>query len=481
MRTFHDFSGPFTAAAIALSLGPGAARAGGFQVTELCAECSGSRIAGQAAKASGPATVWFNPAAMIGLDGRQLDVSAHYISGKFEFSNRDSRKALSVLSLQPPAVATPGGPAEGRQVDDGAKGAVVPNVYLTWKLDDDWSAGIGINTPYGLATKYDSNWVGRYHGVKSELTAININPSMAYRVNEWLSLGAGLNALYADAELTNAVDVGSIATAVLPGVAGAIGLAPASPGSDGFSKLTGNDWGWGWNVGALIRLNGNRTRIGASFRSRVETALDGTLKTELPAQLAVIGAGSKIESKGTADLDLPATINLGLVHDLNARWTVLAGAIWTGWSSFEDITVRLEDGGRIEQPEHWQDSWRYQLGLEYRASPRWTLRAGAEYDESPVRRRYNTPRIPDADRRWLALGFTYRYSDSLDVDFAYSHIFVDDYRLSDTEVFTEQAGELLGEQLGIPVGDRLHGVGNVLDGGYDADADIVSLGVRYRF
>ena len=95
--------------------------------------------------------------------------------------------------------------------------------------------------------------------------------------------------------------------------------------------------------------------------------------------------------------------------------------------------------------------------------------------------RYNTARIPDEDRQWLALGFSYKFSDALKLDFAYSHIFIDDYGINETEVFTEQAGELLGEQLGLPVGDSLHGVGNRLTGDYDSSADIISVGLRYTF
>ncbi len=483
MRTGVWLAGSAGVLTAGLVFSPSESLAGGFQISELCAECSGARIAGQAAKANGASTVWFNPAGMTKLEGRQIDASAHVIAGKFKFKNVNSRKAVGVDdSVFPPTAVSPGGPALGKQSSDGASPALVPNLYATWKLDERWAVGLGVNAPYGLVVEYDETWVGRYDSIKSDLFNVNINPSVAYQVTDWLSLGVGVNATYVDAELTNAVDFGSIVTALSPLLAGSLGMEPASFGSDGRGKLTGNDWGYGYNLGALFSFNEDRTRIGMSYRSQIDTTLDGELKTKLPTQLwDLVGTESKVDGK--ADLNLPATFNIGLSQDIGEQWTVLVGGMWTGWDSFSDITIKLEDGHEIVQPENWFDVWRVNVGAEYRYSPRWTFRAGYEYDNSPVKQAFNTTRIPDEDRQWLALGFTYSYSDSVKVDFAYSHIFIDDYGVNIQEVITEQTGRIVGEGLGLSdsILSRLDGIGNTTTGTYDSSADIFSLGIRYRF
>ncbi len=453
---------------------PNGALAGGFQVNELCARCSGSRFAGQGSQASGPATVWFNPAGMAKLDSIQLDASFHYIDATAEFDNLNSTK-------------TNGETAVGRTRSDAAGSAVVPNFYATWRIDERWAVGLGINAPYGTVTEYDDDWVGRYNALRSEFTTANINPAFAYKVNDWFSIGAGLNAMLITVELTNALDVGSIVNYAYGGGGSATAGLPAvsNPPTDGFSDVTGDNWGFGWNIGALFSFNDDRTRLGISYRSMVETTMDVTLATSTPAfQVGPIAAPPiSQEARGETTIDIPATVVLGFNHDFNERWTLLAGALWTHWrSTFAKVELDLDSGQKIVQPENWDDSWGFQLGGEYNLSERWTFRAGYELDYSPVATADDTARTPDADKQWLALGFTYTSRFGLAVDFAFSHVIVDNLELTEKEIFTEQAGTILAEQLPRADASLLRGVGNTVNGNYNnSGAYVYSLGMRYTF
>ena len=457
------------------------AGAGGFQITELSARAQGFRTAGAAAVAEDPSTVWFNPAGLTRLGGQQIDATGHAFYGSFKFRDRGT------LTPVGPAGGAPV-PVEGKTASDAGEFAFIPNLYYSYRLNEQTTLGVGFNSPYGLVTDYDDDWVGRYHALRSELLTININPGIGYRLNEQWSLGAGINIAYVDAELSNAVDVGTIATVLFPpGVAAAFGLSPGTLESDGFTKLTGDDWGYGYNLGLLYELSGV-TRFGISYRSKIETTVEGTLQTSLPDRLveSPLGAGLGIESQsrigGKADLTLPATFVLGAYHRLNDRWSLLAGATWTEWSDFDELRIELEDGREIVQPENWDDVWRYSLGVELRHSDRWTFRGGYEYDESPVGGiANNTARIPDADRQFLALGGSYTPSKQLSIDFAYTRIFTDDYRIAETEVITSQAGALIGDALPPAALAPLEGVGTTLEGEYSASADIFTVGLRYRF
>jgi long-chain fatty acid transport protein len=435
-----------------LMLHTGGATAGGFQVTELCGNCQGFRNAGAAALATGPETVYFNPAGLTRLKGSEIHAGAQYITGQFKFQNKASTNAI-------------GGTPVGQPNNDGAEDAAVANFYYSYELNDRATAGIGVNTPYGLKTHYSKGWIGRYNALKSDLKGVNINPGLGYEVSDWLSVGGGIALNYVDAELTSAVDLGTI------GFLGGIpGFTPSTPQFDGDQRLDGDDWDVGWNAGVLFEpLEG--TRIGLGYRSKIDHKVEGHTRLRVPASVSE-GSGGAISSskvRASVKVEIPQLAMVGVAQELGDRFTLLAGAWWTEWSAFDELVVKSSSSGETLQtePQNWQDSWRFQLGMQYRHNPRWTFRAGVEYDESPVRKRDRTARIPDQNRKWVATGFTYAPLPNLSVDFSYSHIFLDDYSIHNTEVTT-------GEATGVPVG-------NTLVGEYKADADIFSTHLRWTF
>lgn len=363
------------AASLALAAG-GTAHAAGYALIEQNASGLGNAYAGQAAAASDASTIYFNPAGMTRLPDRQVVVAGHLIKPRAEFSGTSSAGVT------------------GGQGGDAGDWAFVPNVYVAMRLTPDVHVGVGLNSPFGLKTEYDPDWIGRYQAIESELKTINLNPSIAYKVGETLSFGAGLNVQWIEATLTNRISP----------------LAPSS-----MIEIKGDDYGWGYNLGALWQAT-PATRIGVSYRSEVDYTLEGSATVQ---NFPFLSSGPV-----TAEVTLPDSASLSLFHTLSPTWDLLADVSWTGWSDFDDLPIR----GTVDSTtvENWSDNLRYSLGATWHANEKWSLRGGVAYDEAPVSDRYRTPRIPDGARTWVALGGQYRLSKRSALDFGYAHLFVND-------------------------------------------------------
>jgi long-chain fatty acid transport protein len=446
-----------------------AGQAGGFQITEVCAKCQGVRNAGMAASSvDGAGALYFNPASMSRLQGGEVDANLHYIDPRFQFKNKDSTNAFGD---SPPPFSRFAAPATTGQYDDGGQSAVVPSFFISQRINEQWSTGLGVNIPYGLATDYSKNWVGRYNALESHVKTVNINPAVSYRFNEQFSIGAGFNAMQGDARLTNALDFGAVA---FLGSHFNPAFTPSSRQFDGLSKLTGDGWGYGWNAGMLFEPRPG-TRFGAAYRSKIDMELDGDVRirgnpnfAQAPGALRALAASQKLGAN--VKLNLPATLTLGAYHELTDRWALMAGTTWTDWSEFREIRVNYENGARPDsvQPENWVDAWRTAIGSSYKLDDVWTLRGGFEFDGSPVKSKYRTPRIPDEDRYWFVFGFGYEPTKTFGIDFAYTYLFTPSYDINDTEVGTSRLAN------GAPVG-------NTVNGKYEADSSIFSIQGAWRF
>lgn len=423
-----------------------AAGASGFAIIEQGVSGLGNAYAGAAAAADDPATVYFNPAGLTRLDGTQFQAAAHVIRPRADFSN--GRSALS------PSVG--GAPLAGGD-DDGGTVVAVPNLYLTHRINDRWSAGIGVNAPFGLETRYDDNWVGRYHAIESELRTINVNPSIAFKPSERLSLGLGVSAQYIDARLTNALDTPTLCGGfALPACA-----APGPTGADGHVEVEGEDWSYGWNVGVLYEPT-RTTRIGVAYRSSVKHTLEGDADfSGIPAALAS-GRQLFVDSDAKASIDLPETVSISSWQRISPKWAMMGDLSWTHWRRFDELRVEFDQGTTPDsvQPEDWENTWRVALGVNYYLDERWTLRFGAAYDESPIpSSSKRTPRIPGNNRTWLSLGASFRGAENLMFDVGYAHLFVDDTSIAAVDQLT----------------------GHRLDGEYDNSVDILSAQARWVF
>lgn len=385
------------------------ADAAGFALKEQSAAALGNAFAGATAGAEDVTYMFFNPAGLTRHDGHQVAVALSYIAPKGETNN---------AATSPPV----GGEASS---GDAAEDAFLPAFYAMWSMSPDLKFGLGVNTPLGLTTEYTQTWAGRFDAVESAIMTVNVNPTVAYRVNESLSLGAGLQIQYMDVTLSNM-------------------------SAGGLAEVTGDDWGYGVTLGALYEFS-EATRIGLGYRSQISHKLEG--------DLTVNGA---FVSNANADFTAPDLVTLGAYHDYNEQWAVMAELQWQRWSTFDELRV-VNDGGATLAltPEDWDDVWFASLGATWRPSDKWALRGGVAYEQSPVPDATRTPRLTDADRTWVALGAQYQLSPGFSIDAGYTHIFIDDATLN------------------LP--DRTPGGPPALTATYENSVDIITLQGVWRF
>ncbi len=394
--------------------------AAGFALIEQSASSIGNAYAGAAAVAEDASTIFFNPAGMTYVQGTQLVGALHFIKPNIKFDNKGSSSGS--------------GRPLGDEGGDAGSWAFLPNFYYKRDLSETVKFGFGINTPFGLKTEYDRNWIGRFQGVKSDLKTININPSLAFKINDQLSLGFGLSAMYAEAQLTRAVNLGA---------------------AESFADIKGKDWGFGYNLGAIYQMTQD-TRVGLAYRSKVHQHLDGKAKFD--------GAAAVNNSEVTADATLPESLSFSAFSSLNQDWDLLADVTWTRWSQFQELRIkRNNDTTLTVTPEHWRNVIRYSLGVNYKYSDTLKLRAGVAYDEEPISTEFRTVRIPGNDRKWLSMGASYQYTPSTKFDVGYAHLFISDTKIDDNQTAT------------LPLGN-----GRVR-GEYKGHADILSVQLTHNF
>jgi long-chain fatty acid transport protein len=413
--------------AVATALGgmASSAVAGGFAIGTQSGSGTGNAFAGGAAGADDASVAWYNPAAMTLIPGKQVAGALHVLKPSFKFENQGSTGAFAA---QP---AGNGG--------DGGDWAYVPNAFFTMAINPRLSFGLAVNVPFGLKTEYETPWRGQLIAIKSEIKTANINPSVAFKVSDSVSIGAGLSVQQIDAELTNC---GNAACTVV-------------------ANLTADDMGYGGNVGILIQASPN-TRIGAHYRSAIKYTLEGT---------ATFSNAAALNGNVSADLEVPDSFSLSLFHALNPQWEFMGDITWTGWSSVQQLTVirtTTSGGGPAGStlttlPFQWDDTLRYAIGANYKMSPQTKLRFGLAFDETPTNDQTRTPRLPDQDRTWAALGVQFRPSKTGILDVGYAHEFIKDAKVN------------------VPVPGQTTCVAGCLTGTFKNQADIFSIQYSQSF
>ena len=427
--------------AVASTLGgaPILASAAGFALIEQSASGIGNAFAGSAATAEDASTVFYNPAGMSRLEGMQVTVGGHLIDLSAKFSNSGSSKPAAIVT----------NPLGGNGGDAGGI-AVVPNLYFVMPIGDRVNFGVGVNAPFGLVTEYDDDWAGRFQGIKSDLMAININPAISLKVSDSFSIGAGVNYQRLDVELTNAVVLG--------------------PNTEGRAKLKADDDAWGWNVGVLF-LPTSSTKIGASYRSKLDYTLDGTTTVTFLNGAPVSAASGPT----TADVTLPDSFSLSLAQRLSDQWEFLADATYTRWSKINRINIVNSTNGTLRDSLvlDFDNSWRYSIGANYKLNDSWTLKGGLALDQTPVKgATTRSVRLPDNDRTWVSLGAAMKIMQNGRLDMGYSHLFIKDADINFTR--SQQAP-------GFTTPTPAPGTASTVAGSYKGSVDIFSIQYTISF
>ena len=428
----------FFSALIAAIL-PADVAASGFALIEQSGSGMGNAYAGGAAVAEDASVIFFNPAGMSQLQGKQGVLAAHAIKPSAKFSDNGSVKA----DFQP----------KGGDGGDAGGLAVLPNAYFVMEINPKIKFGLGVNSPFGLQTEYDPTWIGRFQAVKSKIQTVNLNPALSFQISDALSIGTGLNYQRIDGELSSAINYAAIAYAVAGGGASGVAAANAANAAgqgEGLTTFSGDDAAWGYNLGILFKLS-EQTRVGLAYRSAIKYNLSGSVNFSNRPTAAAVGAGiSGYIAANYADgpvsltIKMPDSFSVSMLHRMDDKWDIMADASWTRWSVFQQLDVKRTDGITLSStPENWKNTWRVAVGANHHYNAQWTSRVGLAYDQSPVSDTYRTARVPDADRTWLALGGQYKPAKESAVDFGYAHLFVRDATINQNQSATG-AGTLTG-------------------------------------
>jgi long-chain fatty acid transport protein len=416
----------------------GATSAAGFAIQNQTGSGTGNAFAGAAATAEDAGTIHFNPAGMTNLpQGHNISLSGTLLNRSIEFKNKGSTTTNPVVF---PLPTGDGGDAGGT--------ALLPAGYWAYGIAPNLSVGIGVGPTFGNKTEYGFNFTGRSAGYFFEMEQININPSIAYKLNDMVSLGAGINFAYNDSTFKQGV-VRAFPTALFP--------------ANNYLKVSVDDWAVGYNLGATFQLS-PATRIGVAYRSELKFDLEGKQKFKFPAAPFLIDQDVKVQLK------TPANFSLAASHKLNDKLELLADVTWTDWSVVKTLDLKNKQTGVPLNTllYNFDDSYRVGLGANYQYNEQVKTRFGIAYDKTPVQHNEDrTMTLPDSDRIWLAFGVKYSLSKISSLDVGYAHIFFDDAKTARAVNFPTVPPGVAARQ--------------TIRGSFDTAADYLSVQYNHTF
>lgn len=362
------------------------ALAAGFQLTEQSSLGAGRAYAGAGIVGDDLSAVHYNPAGMTLLEGTRFQAGGVWIGINADYSSDIS----------------------GESENGRLKGQMIPAGYVTHQVNDQIWLGFAMTVPFGMGTEYSKNWEGADRGTNAKIYTFDMNPSIAWKVNDFLSIGGGISVQYAKAEL-------------------GMGMS-----SLGHGKVEADSWDWGYNFGLMISPT-DKLRFGLAYRSSIEHNAEGDTK------LSGVKTGSDLDTllEGqnfgmSTTIETPDTIMLTGTWEATEKLRLSGLIRWANWSNFKELNIENElplflssslpatiKGGlsNIDIENDWQDTWLFSVGADYRINSAFTVRGGIAYETSPIdRQETRMAVIPDTDRLWLSLGASWYPTQDLQFD-----------------------------------------------------------------
>ena len=393
----------------------------GFRLPEQDSAAMGmaSAFVGQA---DNPSAAWYNPAGITQLDGTRISAGVIAISPDLTHENN---------------TVNPG-------TTDGSKRAVeyTPHLYATHKLNDQFSVGFGINSPFGLTTNWDQNNSStKYVATYSRVETVEFNPNIALKVNDNLSLAVGIDYVHLRATLEKKVFV------VLPG--------PIVLGDHNF-RLSGDSDGLGVNAALKYKFT-DALHAGLSYRSRIKVDIDGTAE--------LTGGPAATNAPASTSITLPDILQFGVSYRPTDNLIVNVDLEYTWWSTYDRIQVTSPNPlFNSTDPKNWENVWCFRIGGQYKISDQWKVRAGYLYDQNPVKEQYFENRIPDSDRQAVSLGGGFT-TGNVTIDAAYMYLMFNKRTISNSQE----------DNVAPP------GFVNSLNGTYKSSAQLAGITLGYKF
>ena len=378
---------------------PGIAGAAGYGIYEWGAR--GQALGGSmAARGEDPSTVVYNPAGMTQLPGTQVSAGITIV-----------RPSASVLS----------------DTYDGGEGVdntwLIPNTYFTTQLGERYWLGVALYSRTGLGTEYRSNedWYGRYNSMYAGIKQVSLNPNIAIKLTDSLSMAVGLEIAYIEVNLQKMVTVTGDST------------------GDVKQKLTGGDAGYGFNLAVQYKPL-DWLSLGASYRNEIDVSMEGKADFSNIGTAAIGGNAAQVISQQYGDTfkatePLPAMLSLGVMIKPIDKLSISFDLLRTYWSAYDELKIEMTDAVTPTTSiteKNWKDVNRYSVGIEYALRDWVDLRAGYTYDESPIDPDHAEYQIPSNDRQIYSVGTGFHW-DSWTIDLAYSYLTVKDRDFSSSE------------------------------------------------
>jgi long-chain fatty acid transport protein len=384
----------------------------------------------------------FNPGALATLDAKySLSMGGSLVWSSTEYTH-PSNSAFNTETDNP--IATPF------------------YLYGSAKLTDKLAVGLAVYTPFGSSNIWGDTWAGKYLIQEITMKSIYIQPTVSYKVNEWMSVGAGLNIVYGDFKLNKAFPI--------------MNPADGSYITDGGAELSGNTIKYGYNLGIFLQPT-EKLNIGISYRSKVDIELDnsegeGTFSfpsTVPPALVAGYNALGVKDGTFTATLPLPASLNVGFAYQIDEKWLVSADVNFVEWSIYENLDFVSPDATSAlnsSNKRDWDNSMAYRIGAQYSYNEKLDLRAGFYYDETPTNDQYYAPETPGANKIGITGGFSYLLNEKFSIDAAFIY---------------SKGDKITAEDTNTAIGADGNGQPVYFGGKYQNTAFIPSIGITYNF
>jgi long-chain fatty acid transport protein len=427
------------------------ATAAGFRLPEAGAKAMGMGMA-FTAQADDPSAIYYNPAGIVQLEGQNVMIGVTYIK-----ENGSEFTGTTPLTLN-----TGTGAFDVKSETQKDLDFFVPNAYWTRKASPNFAYGVGVFVPFGLGQEYEDRQTSifRNQATKVEIMTFVVNPTVAWKVSDILSLGAGIDFMYGKAKLSQA--------GVLR-----LGVAPLDQVNIFQVDLEGDGTAWGYNFGALL-LPSKNWKVGVSYRSPFHLDIKDAdveirnINSTIPLPTftaAQIFGGTSFDTKASTTINMPATAALGIAY-VRDRLTLEADLDWTFWHSFKTLVVDIENNNPLlpdsVRPEHWKDVVAFRAGGEYRITDPFAVRLGFAYDRSPIPAATMSPLLPDADRLFYSAGAGYKFRNWT---FDFSYLYVD------------KKDRTVDNQINVAPPS----VGSGFNGTWTGDAHLVALDIGYRF
>jgi long-chain fatty acid transport protein len=379
--------------------GTGPAAAGGFALFEGSAR--GNALGGGLiGRADDPSALYYNPAGITRLPGFHVMSGATAIvpgTDVITVSGREQTMSATEQNVW-----------------------VVPHLYATHQLSDTTWFGLGVFSPFGLGTEYDQNWPGRYNTYKAVIETLSVNPNVAFRATENLSLALGLSWVQFDLTLKQKIDAANLFTP-----------DPDTYGTDVDQSLKGDSSGFGFNM-ALHYEACDWLTFGVGYRSKVTQKVKGDVDFSKPPAVQAVFPSIFNDTTASGEIVLPDMLSVGMLIQPSVVWSVEIGGVRTGWSCYEQLTIHygrpildpIAPGVvRTTRQENWKDAWRTHVGVEYHVLPWLDLRLGYVFDASPVPDERANYCLPANDRRLFTVGLGLQWDSwVLDLSCSYLHV-----------------------------------------------------------